>query len=190
MTVATRRRVYDGVDRQARSRAIRCSPASATSRRPAAAIGWYLRRGTGGLARGLRDTTASSSADRSARAPTLLIGSSATRRPAATGRDRWRNRSCKLEYALWRWCSCRCWPLPACTPVRRRGGSPADRAWRNRTGKERLGGKASDEQRVDNCKVPIDLRGPKRRTSRPRRHGRAALSAVPKHGRPVPLPQP
>jgi hypothetical protein len=29
-----------------------------------------------------------------------------------------------------------------------------------RTGKERLGGKASDEQRVDNCKVPIDLRGP------------------------------
>jgi hypothetical protein len=32
-----------------------------------------------------------------------------------------------------------------------------------RTGKERLGGKASDEQRVDNCKVPIDLRGPKPR---------------------------
>ena len=33
----------------------------------------------------------------------------------------------------------------------------------NRTGKERLGGKASDEQRVDNCKVPLDLRGPKPR---------------------------
>ena len=32
-----------------------------------------------------------------------------------------------------------------------------------RTGKERLGGKASDEQRVDNCKVPLDLRGPKPR---------------------------
>jgi hypothetical protein len=32
-----------------------------------------------------------------------------------------------------------------------------------RTGKERLGGKASDEQRVDNCKVPTDLRGPKPR---------------------------
>jgi hypothetical protein len=31
------------------------------------------------------------------------------------------------------------------------------------TGKERLGGKASDEQRVDNCKVPLDLRGPKPR---------------------------
>ena len=29
-----------------------------------------------------------------------------------------------------------------------------------RTGKERLGGKASDEQRVDNCKVPFELRGP------------------------------
>jgi hypothetical protein len=32
-----------------------------------------------------------------------------------------------------------------------------------RTGKERLGGKASDEQRVDNCKVPPDRRGPTRR---------------------------
>ena len=32
-----------------------------------------------------------------------------------------------------------------------------------RTGKERLGGKASDEQRVDNCKVPPGLRGPKPR---------------------------
>lgn len=29
-----------------------------------------------------------------------------------------------------------------------------------RTGKERLGGKASDQQRVDNCKVPLDQRGP------------------------------
>ena len=33
----------------------------------------------------------------------------------------------------------------------------------SRTGKERLGGKASDEQRVDNCKVPPDRRGPTRR---------------------------
>jgi hypothetical protein len=32
-----------------------------------------------------------------------------------------------------------------------------------RTGKERLGGKASDEQRVDNCKVPPAMRGPKPR---------------------------
>jgi hypothetical protein len=32
-----------------------------------------------------------------------------------------------------------------------------------RTAKERLGSKASDEQRVDNCKVPPALRGPKSR---------------------------
>jgi hypothetical protein len=32
-----------------------------------------------------------------------------------------------------------------------------------RTIKERLSSKASDEQRVDNCKVPFELRGPKPR---------------------------
>lgn len=32
-----------------------------------------------------------------------------------------------------------------------------------RTVKERLSSKASDEQRVDNCKVPLKLRGPKPR---------------------------
>ena len=32
-----------------------------------------------------------------------------------------------------------------------------------RTAKERLGVKASDEQRVDNCKVPLDRRGLKPR---------------------------
>jgi len=32
-----------------------------------------------------------------------------------------------------------------------------------RTGKERLGGKWTDEQRLDNCKVPLDKRGPKPR---------------------------
>ena len=32
-----------------------------------------------------------------------------------------------------------------------------------RTAKERLGRKASDEQRVENCKVPPALRGPKPR---------------------------
>ena len=32
-----------------------------------------------------------------------------------------------------------------------------------RTIKERLSGKASDDQRVDNCKVPVELRGPKPR---------------------------
>jgi hypothetical protein len=37
------------------------------------------------------------------------------------------------------------------------------RAEPTRTGKERLGGKSSDEQRVDNCNVPLELRGPKPR---------------------------
>jgi hypothetical protein len=32
-----------------------------------------------------------------------------------------------------------------------------------RTAKERLSGKSADEQRVDNCKVPLELRGPKPR---------------------------
>jgi hypothetical protein len=32
-----------------------------------------------------------------------------------------------------------------------------------RTGKERLSGKAADEQRVDNCKVPVAQRGSKPR---------------------------
>jgi len=32
-----------------------------------------------------------------------------------------------------------------------------------RTGKERLGRKWNDEQRVDNCNVPLELRGPKPR---------------------------
>ena len=33
------------------------------------------------------------------------------------------------------------------------------------TGKERLGRKWTDEQRIDNCKVPIDKRGTKPRPS-------------------------
>ena len=43
-----------------------------------------------------------------------------------------------------------------------------------RTAKERLGGKATDEQRVDNCKVPLDLRGS---TPRPDDCGDAASTA-------------
>jgi hypothetical protein len=48
----------------------------------------------------------------------------------------------------------------AATPLRAEGDVQAEAP---RTGKERLGGKASDEQRVDNCKVPPELRGPKPR---------------------------
>jgi hypothetical protein len=57
---------------------------------------------------------------------------------------------------------------------RRAKGASASSGWRHPAGfaangacpdpvKERLSGKASDEQRVDNCKVPVELRGPKPR---------------------------
>jgi hypothetical protein len=42
-------------------------------------------------------------------------------------------------------------------------GADGERNQPIRTAKERLGAKASDEQRVDNCKVPRDLRGSKPR---------------------------
>ncbi|MGK9236494.1 hypothetical protein KXS07_21395 [Inquilinus limosus] len=41
-----------------------------------------------------------------------------------------------------------------------------------KTGKERLGDKASDEQRVDNCKVAPDRRGPRPRPDGCARDGR------------------
>lgn len=43
------------------------------------------------------------------------------------------------------------------------GAAPAPAGTPVKTGKERLGDKASDEQRVDNCKVPPDRRGPRAR---------------------------
>ena len=49
-------------------------------------------------------------------------------------------------------------PAPTVTPAAEE--LPAEQAPTPvRTGKERLSSKASDEQRVDNCKVPQDLRG-------------------------------
>ena len=50
--------------------------------------------------------------------------------------------------------------VPGPTP---RAHGEASNVQPTRTGKERLGGKASDEQRVDNCKVPLELRGAKPR---------------------------
>jgi hypothetical protein len=47
-------------------------------------------------------------------------------------------------------------PAPTASPPRSEG--------RTLTGKERLAGKAADEQRVDDCKVPADRRG---RSTRP-----------------------
>jgi ribosomal protein L27 len=49
--------------------------------------------------------------------------------------------------------------LVAPSAMARADGEPSE----IRTAKERLGVKASDEQRVDNCKVPIELRGAKLR---------------------------
>ena len=49
---------------------------------------------------------------------------------------------------------------PGVTP---RAHGEASNVQPTRTAKERLGGKASDEQRVDNCKVPLELRGAKPR---------------------------
>jgi hypothetical protein len=48
---------------------------------------------------------------------------------------------------------------PAGEAPRQEGEARQLQAGSTRTGKERLGGKASDEQRVDNCKVPPDRRG-------------------------------
>ena len=46
-------------------------------------------------------------------------------------------------------------PDPALAEPPAQGSTPV------KTGKERLSDKASDEQRVDNCNVPPDRRGPK-----------------------------
>lgn len=47
----------------------------------------------------------------------------------------------------------------------RKAGSPSALPQADLTGKERLGRKWTDEQRIDNCKVPIDKRGAKPRPS-------------------------
>jgi hypothetical protein len=59
--------------------------------------------------------------------------------------------------------------MALCAGVAQAQSSAAPRPAKNetsgavRTGKERLGNKWSDEQRVDNCKVPPDKRGTKPR---------------------------
>jgi hypothetical protein len=45
------------------------------------------------------------------------------------------------------------------------GGTPAETSRPVLTGKERLGKKWTDEQRIDNCRVPVDKRGAKPRPS-------------------------
>jgi hypothetical protein len=48
-------------------------------------------------------------------------------------------------------------PAPTTTPAAQLPTEPATAPVK--TGKERLSSKANDEQRVDNCKVPQELRG-------------------------------
>ena len=55
------------------------------------------------------------------------------------------------------------WAVLGCFAVSTRADSEASPVQSTRTAKERLGGKASDEQRVDNCKVPLEQRGSKPR---------------------------
>ena len=52
---------------------------------------------------------------------------------------------------------------PAVVSAGEEGAAEQVRTQPARTLKERLGDKASDEQRVDNCKVPPGRRGPKPR---------------------------
>jgi hypothetical protein len=54
-------------------------------------------------------------------------------------------------------------PLAAHAQFRACADCDAGHVQPTRTAKERLGPKANDEQRVDNCKVPFDRRGPKPR---------------------------
>jgi hypothetical protein len=60
------------------------------------------------------------------------------------------------------------WLAPVDAQDRSRPGQPApdlSAAPATLTGKERLGPKWTDEQRVDDCKVPIDKRGSRPRPS-------------------------
>jgi hypothetical protein len=61
-----------------------------------------------------------------------------------------------------------CLPLPIDAQDGLRLGEPAPDSAASpapRTGKERLGRKWMDEQRIDNCNVPIDKRGSRPRPS-------------------------
>jgi hypothetical protein len=58
-----------------------------------------------------------------------------------------------------------CITLPVDAQAGSRLGQPAATPPAVLTGKERLGRKWMDEQRIDNCNVPIDKRGPKPRPS-------------------------
>jgi hypothetical protein len=54
-------------------------------------------------------------------------------------------------------------PAPIPAPEPQAGAISGGPAKATRTGKERLGNKWADEQRIDNCNVPLDKRGQKPR---------------------------
>ena len=56
------------------------------------------------------------------------------------------------------------WGIAQAQPAAGARAATSDAPAPVRTGKERLGNKWSDEQRVDNCKVPPDKRGAKSRS--------------------------
>ena len=58
-----------------------------------------------------------------------------------------------------------CLTTPVAAESGMRPASPASRKADTLTGKERLGPKWTDEQRIDNCNVPVDKRGSKPRSS-------------------------
>ncbi|WP_232519248.1 hypothetical protein [Caballeronia insecticola] len=58
-------------------------------------------------------------------------------------------------------CACLAWFGAAHAADAAMPGAASSTASEAKTLKERLGDKASDEQRVDNCKVPADRRGTK-----------------------------
>ena len=72
------------------------------------------------------------------------------------------SRLAKLMIALLLSCLAPCAPAQDAKPAKDATNAvpPA-----TRTGKERLGPKWTDEQRIDNCKVPLDKRGTRSRPS-------------------------
>ena len=58
-----------------------------------------------------------------------------------------------------------CLTSPVAAESGMRHAPPASRKADTLTGKERLGPKWTDEQRIDNCNVPVDKRGSKPRST-------------------------
>jgi hypothetical protein len=62
-------------------------------------------------------------------------------------------------------CAALCLASPLAADTAAPAGHKQAQAGRTLTGKERLGPKWTDEQRIDNCNVPLDKRGTRARPS-------------------------